>query len=76
MLDKLKPNDEIMADRGFEMEGTPTPLGVKLTIPDFKGQGRAQLSELDGKCSEDRIHVEQAIHRIKCYHILDHENSV
>ena len=46
----------------------------KLTIPDFKGQGRAQLSELDGKRSEkiaeDRIHVEQAIQRIKCYHIF------
>ena len=77
LLDKLKPNDEVMADRGFEIEGTLTPLGVKLTIPDFKGQGRAQLSELEGKRSEKiaeaRIHVERAIQRIKCYHILDRE---
>ena len=77
LLGKLKPNDEVMADRGFEIEGTLTPLGVKLTIPDFKGQGRAQLSELEGKRSEKiaeaRIHVERAIQRIKCYHILDHE---
>ena len=36
LLDKLKPNDEVMADSGFEIEGTLTPLGVKLTIPDFK----------------------------------------
>jgi len=34
LLNKLKPNDEVMADRGFEIEGTLTPLGVKLTIPD------------------------------------------
>ena len=77
MLDKLKPNDEVMADRGFEIEGTLNPLGVKLTIPDFKGQRRAQLSESEGKRSEKiaeaRIHVERAIQRIKCYHILDRE---
>ena len=77
LLDKLKPNDEVMVDRGFEIEGTLTPLGVKLTIPDFKGQGRAQLSESEGKCSEKTaeslIHVERAIQRIKCYHILDRE---
>ena len=77
LLDKLKPNDEVMADRGFEIEGTLTPLGVKLTIPDFKGQGRARLSESEGKHSEKiaeaRIHVERAIQRIKCYHVLDHE---
>lgn len=74
LLDKLKPNDEVMADRGFEIEGTLTPLGVKLTIPDFKGQGRAQMSESEGKkIAEARIHVERAIRRIKCYHILDRE---
>ena len=43
----------------------------------LKGQGRAQLSELEGKRSEKipeaRIHVERAIQRIKCYHILDRE---
>lgn len=77
LLDKLKPNDEVMGDRGFEIEGTLTPLGVKLTIPHFKGQGRAQLSESEGKRSEKiteaRIHVERAIQRIKWYHILDRE---
>ena len=77
LLDKLKPNDEVMVDRGFEIEGTLTSLGVKLTIPDFKGQGRAQLSESEGKRSEKiaeaLIHVERAIQRIKCYHILDRE---
>ena len=77
LLDKLKPNDEVMADRGFEIEGTLTPLGVKLTIPDFKGQGRAQLSKSEGKRSEKiaeaQIHVERAIQRIKWYHILDRE---
>ena len=66
-----------LADRGFEIEETLTPLGVKLTIPDFKGKGRAQLSNLEGKRSEKvaeaLIHVERAIQRIKCYHILDRE---
>lgn len=77
LLNALQPNDEVMADRGFDIEGLLTPLGVKLTIPDFKGQGRSQLGEVEGKRSEKiaeaRIHIERAIQRIKCFHILDNE---
>ena len=51
LLNKLKPS-EVMSDRGFEIKGTLTLLGVELTIPDFKGQGRAQLSEWGGKWGE------------------------
>ena len=41
-----------MAGRGLDIDGILTPLGVTLTISDFKGQGRAQLSESEGKRSE------------------------
>ena len=78
LLEALQPDDQVMADRGFALiEGILTPLGFTLTIPDFKGQGRSQLSESEGKRSERiaeaRIHVERAMQRIKCYHILDRE---
>ena len=61
-----------MADR-FEIDDI-LPEGVTLNIPPFKGSH----SQLASQAVEDtiniasvRIHVEQAIGRIKNYHILD-----
>ena len=66
-----------MADRGFDISDVLGDRGVKVTIPNFKGQGRSQLKEGEGKRSEKiaeaRIHVERAIQRIKTYRILDRE---
>ena len=66
-----------MADRGFDIGDVLGDLGVKVTIPNFKGQGRSQLKEEEGKRSEKiaeaRIHVERAIQTIKTYRILDRE---
>ena len=74
---KLNRGDELMADRGFAVHDLFTDMGVKVTIPDFKGQGRSQLNKMEGKGSEKiaeaRIHVERAIQRIKTFHILDNE---
>lgn len=73
----LTHGDEVMADRGFDVGDILGDLGVKVTIPDFKGQGRSQLQHEEGQRSERiaeaRIHVERAIQRIKTYHILDNE---
>ena len=73
----LKEGDEVMADRGFDISDVLGDRGVKVTIPNFKGQGRSQLKEREGKRSEKiaeaRIHVERAIQRIKTYRILDSE---
>ncbi|KAL9982931.1 hypothetical protein ACROYT_G005046 [Oculina patagonica] len=74
---KLNMGDELMADRGFAVHDLFVDMGVKETIPDFKGQGRSQLNKMEGKGSEKiaeaRIHVERAIQRIKTFHILDNE---
>ena len=71
----LQEGDEVMADRGFDIGDVLGESGVRVTIPDFKGQGRSQLKKSEGKRSEKiaeaRIHVERAMQRIEKYHILD-----
>lgn len=70
----LNEGDEVMADRGFDINEDMKERGVKVTIPDFKGTGRSQMKNAEGKCSEKiaeaRIHVERAIQRIKTFQIL------
>lgn len=72
-LQYLKPGDNVMADRGFEITSI-LPPGVDLNIPPFKGS-RAQLTAEEVTetihIASVRIHVERAIGRIKNYHILD-----
>ena len=73
----LEQGDEVMADRGFDIGDVMAERGVRVTIPDFKGQGRSQLKKSEGKRSENiaeaRFHVKRAIQRVKTYHILDNE---
>ena len=49
-----------MADGGFAVQGLFADMGVKVAVPDFKGQGRSQLNKMEGKGSkklaEARIH--------------------
>lgn len=70
----LKAGDELMADRGFDINKEMEEKGVKVTVPDFKGTGRSQLKKHEGKRSEKiaeaRIHVERAIQQIKTFQIL------
>ena len=71
----LEPGDELMADRGFDIEND-IPNGVFLNIPPFL-DGKPQLSAEDvattGKIAPVRVHVEQAIARTKNYRILHHD---
>lgn len=48
----LEEGDEAMADRGLDISEILGDCGVKVTIPNFKGQGRSQLKEGEGKRSE------------------------
>ena len=72
-LDYLRPNDEIMADRGFTIQDLLFPRKVKLNIPAFT-KGRDQLTEREvtvtRRIASVRIHVERAIRRLKVFKIL------
>ena len=68
LIDALKPEEQVMVDRGFAIESILLSRSVELVMPDFKGQGRSQLTETEGK-----IHLERAMEQIKMYHILDNE---
>ena len=72
ILKLLEPGDELMADRGFDIEAD-MPNGVSLNIPPFLN-GQPQLSAEDEvktrKIASVRVHVERAIARIKTYGIL------
>ena len=72
ILKRLEPGDELMADRGFDIEAD-MPNRVSLNIPPFLN-GQPQLSAEDEmktrKIASVRVHVERAIARIKTYRIL------
>ena len=72
ILNLLQPGDEVMADRGFDIE-TDMPNGVELNIPPFLN-GQPQLTNdeetVTRKIASVRVHVERAIARIKNYRIL------
>ena len=65
--------DSIMADKGFTIQDL-LPLGVSLNIPPFLGSS-AQMPANDVVCTQEiaplRIHDEQAINKIKNFHIWD-----
>ena len=74
ILKLLEPGDELMADRGFDIEND-IPDRVSLNIPPFL-DGQPQLSAENlataSKIASVRVHVERAISRIKNYRILHH----
>ena len=72
ILKLFEPGDQVMADRGFDLEDD-LPAGVKLNIPAFL-EGKDQLSAEDEivtrRIASVRVHVERAIARIKSFRIL------
>ena len=74
IIDLLQPNDSVMADKGFDIEGMLRERGVGLNLPPFL-QSRAQFTAKQvhetKTIAKLRIHVERAIRRIKEYHIFD-----
>jgi len=73
-LDLIEPRDQIMADRGFNIEDDLRQRGAKLVIPTFT-RGKTQLSQHEvvhtRRVANVRIHVERAIRRIRCFRILN-----
>ena len=70
LLDLLKPGDNVMADRGFNVGDLLHQRGITLNIPPFLGQ-REQLTsrevEETWRIATLRIHVEDAIGRVRNY---------
>ena len=76
LIEKLQRNDEVMADRDFNIQELPEIVdkGVKVNVPPFMNEsGQFTESELlrTRRIATLRIHVERAIERIKNYHVLD-----
>ena len=73
-INKLQRGDEVMADRGFNIQEMLVSKGVRVNVPPFMNQS-GQFSEQEmlatRRIASLRIHVERAIERIKNYHILD-----
>lgn len=75
LLEKLEPGDNIMADRGFEID-EDLPEGVTINLPSFKPTEGKQFSitevEKSQKIAVARVHVERVIGRIKSFRIIKH----
>ena len=71
ILNLLEPGDDLMADKGFDIEDI-MPNGVNLNIPPFlkDQQLSVQAENETRKIAAVRVHVERAIQRIKCFRIL------
>ena len=64
ILEKLECGDEIMSDKGFQIQDLLAPLGIRLNIPPFlnsKVQMPVNHVLLTRKIAHLRIHVERAI---------------
>ena len=75
LLDLLETSDEVMADKGFQIQDLLAPLGVRLNIPPFLSSN-SQIPVEDvletRRIAHLRIHVERAIGRVKQFRILQH----
>ena len=73
ILDKLKPGDVLMADKGFNISDLLVSKGSKLVIPPFlkdKGHFTKRNCRNTSNIAKARIHVEHTIARIEDFCIL------
>ena len=75
-LNIVEPYDKVMADRGFPIKEELLLLNAELLIPPGR-RGVSQMSTSDvaktKAIANRRIFVEQAIRRMKYFHILKNE---
>ena len=76
LLDKLKPEDAIMADKGFTLAAADLqPRDLKLVLPPFREGDRQMAAEdvqRNRKVAAHRIVAENAIGRLRAWAILQH----
>lgn len=68
LLDKLEPNDAVMADRGFTIREVLAKQNIRLVIPHFlSGKKQMEIPQLveSVALARVRIHVERCMGRIK-----------
>ena len=73
ILQLLEEGDEVMADRGFEIQDLLTSMKVYLNIPPFvrsKDQLNPDEEDEIREIASVRIHVERAIERVKNFNIF------
>lgn len=73
ILDKLKRDDKVMADKGFSNKDDFMIGGVELITPEFRKkdiQFTVAKNVINAEVSNARIHVERVIGRIKDFKIL------
>ena len=74
LLSLLQPGDEVMVDKGFDVADILRGVGAGLVIPPFLTASCQQFEK--SKVSRTQtiahllVHVERAIRRVKCYHLL------
>ena len=69
----LEPGDELMADKGFLIQDSLTPIGCSVTMPPFSSKTQFAKDELlkSTEIHNVRVHVERAIRRVKEFHYFD-----
>ena len=84
-LDLVEPYDEIMADREFKIREDLMMRRATLCIPPGKAKSSAKQSQVQmlpsdvkktSNIANVRIYVEQAIGRMKVFHILKNELAI
>lgn len=78
-LAKLKPGDQVMADKGFNCQDELASVGSTLILPHtLKGikQFSKGQTEHNKKVASLRIHVERTMERIKNWHIFDRRLTI
>ena len=74
VIDYLHHGDDVMADKGFDIQDDFAAKGVTVNIPSFlKGKTQFSKEEMahNKKIASLRIHVERCIERMKNWHIFD-----
>ena len=72
---KIEPKDEVMVDKGFNIQDLLAPYDVKLSIPTFlkkRNQFKPSSRLSDKKIASKRVHIERLIGLAKTYKILTH----
>lgn len=71
-LEKLNPGDEIMADKGFNIQDLLALRHSKLLAPPImrKGKISSEATTLTRRIAKVRVHVERLIRKLKCFGVL------